>query len=410
MLVFLDIVALGIVGFVIGYLLMLSLLSLFAKRLREFPVEHHRRIAVVVPAHNEERVIGKTLRSLYAVEYPSDRYEVFVVADNCSDGTSRLAREHGANVLHRSITSSRGKGYALGWCFEKLLNYDSAFEAFVVIDADSEVTPNILQVMNYYLERGSHVVQVSDIVAPHRGSWNSEMIRLGFTLYNVVRPLGRKIIGCSAGLRGNGMCFTSRVLRDVPWRAYSLTEDLEYGLMVLFNGYKVTFAPEAAVIAAMPEHASMSESQRARWETGRYPVIKAYGWKLLRASLTKKSFVLFDAWVDLITPPLVNVMCALAFMILVHLAALLFAIDSAEGLLVLWGLLFLGGILHVLVGLVSVNADTMLFRTLFLVPLYALWKVWLYVKILINGNSRQWIRTARVQFEQRPKHDSVEYR
>src|SRR5699024_3443486 len=138
--------------------------------------------------------------------------------------------------------------------------------------------------------------------------WTSEIIRTGFTLYNYVRPLARRGLGFSAGLRGNGMCFSVKVLKEVPWNAYSLTEDLEYGIKLMLNNIDVVFAPEAIGFSIVPEKANNAESQRERWEIGRFPVLRKYAGTLLQAAYRKRSVKTFDMLVDLVTPPLVNMM------------------------------------------------------------------------------------------------------
>ena len=74
-----------------------------------------RRFAILVPAHDEQAVIGRTLASLAALDYPHDRADVWVVADNCTDATAAVAQTHGALVLERRDPARAGKGHALAW-------------------------------------------------------------------------------------------------------------------------------------------------------------------------------------------------------------------------------------------------------------------------------------------------------
>src|SRR5262249_5144144 len=113
--------------------------------------DHCERFVVVIPAHDEEMVIGATLSHLFRQEYPADRYAVVVVADNCTDRTAEIARAAGATVLERTNTELRGKGYALDWAFDRLMKEDAgtAHEAaaFVIVDADTAVDPAFLRTM-----------------------------------------------------------------------------------------------------------------------------------------------------------------------------------------------------------------------------------------------------------------------
>jgi cellulose synthase/poly-beta-1,6-N-acetylglucosamine synthase-like glycosyltransferase len=395
MLVALQILLLATVGFFVVYLFMLSVLASFARRSGNATTTRQRRFAAVIPAHNEELTIAPTIQSLLQVDYPREYFDVVVIADNCSDGTAEVSRDSGAVVLERQNKELRGKGYALRWCFDKLLSQQGRYDAFVVVDADSVASANFLTVMNYHLEQGARVIQASDLVKPQPGAWSSEMTRLGFTLYNYVRPLGRRVIGCSAGLRGNGMCFAADVLSAHPWQAYSRAEDLEFGLHLLLQGIPVSFAPEASVLATMPQNPQLAESQRARWEGGRFPVIRRYTLPLLRNALVRGSFRSLDAFIDLVTPPLITLMGMVVGILLVTVSLSIIGATSALIFVYLWLGVFLLGFLHMFIGLYAAHADALLYKALFHLPRYTMWKAALLLKLVREDQTKEWIRTTR---------------
>jgi len=396
-----DLIEIGLLsvpGFFLLYLAVLSVLALAArpkKRSGVSPARNGRLFAILVPAHNEEQSIGKTLKSLFSVDYPGSMFDVIVIADNCTDKTSEIARESGAKVFERKDPISRGKGFALRWGFDRLVSGKPAYDAIVVVDADSIVSNNFLSVMHEYLERGARVIQSSDMVEPRPGSWSSEVTRLGFTLHNYSRPLGRRLLNCSAGLFGNGMCFTTEILRAYPWNAYSLNEDLEYGLMLVLRGITVRFAPEACVFAAMPADASNSESQRARWERGRYPIIRKYAGRLLKTAVKKISWKAFDAYVELVIPPFVNLMVVATALAGLNFCLGLLGVEAASKFALAWLALPLLGLVHVTAGLRAARADGLLYRALYYVPRYAAWKFKFYRKLYRGLPTKEWIRTAR---------------
>lgn len=398
MLTVLQIVLLSITGFLVSYLAFLSLIACRERIKTCLKTKTMHRFAVVVPAYNEEESIASTIRSLSAVDYDPSRYEIIVIADNCTDRTAEIAGREGATVMVRNNPVKRGKGYALRWCFNRLLagNDRYKFDAAVVVDADTVVSGNMLRVMNKYMERGAKVVQGYLSVDSRPDAWTSEIIRIGFTLYNYVRPLARRGLGFSAGLRGNGMCFSMRVLEEIPWNAYSLTEDLEYGIKLLLNEVNVVFAPEAIGFSIVPEKANNAESQRERWEIGRFPVLKKYAGPLLKAAVRRRSLKTFDTLIDLVTPPLVNMMVLVIFM--AGLSFLLWITGIQQTLLytLLW-LIILGlGVFHALMGLYAANVGWPVYRSLFHVPRYALWKVYVYAKVLlVKGRATSWVRTSR---------------
>jgi cellulose synthase/poly-beta-1,6-N-acetylglucosamine synthase-like glycosyltransferase len=221
------------------------------------------------------------------------------------------------------------------------------------------------------------------------------VIRFGFTLYNFVRPMGRKPLGFSAGIRGNGMCFSRSLLEEYPWNSYSLNEDLEYGLRLLANGITVRFAPEAIVHALMPTTTKNAESQRSRWERGRLPVIRTFTPKLLFAGIRHLSLPPFDGLIELLTPPFVNLFGGLLLMTVLHAALILSGFAEIARLTGLWALLVLSAVLHVLIGLAAARADRGLYKAIFYIPRYALWKILLYMKLSRQRRSDEWVRTTR---------------
>ena len=376
------------------YQFLLGLLALNAKMITSFKTEKSRKFAIVVPAHNEEKIITKTIYSLSGLIYPKKSYEVFVIADNCTDNTAKVASSLGVNVLERTNPDKTGKGYALRWAFDQILAKEDAFDSIIVVDADSLISGNYLEVMNYYLEQGSRVIQSSDLVLPEPGNWSVEATRIGFLLYNYVKPLGRKVLKFNMGLRGNGMCFSADVLREVPWKAWSLIEDVEYGLILLLNGVKIEFAPEATVLAQMPVEAKNAESQRSRWEIGRFEIVKTYSTKFLTNSFKKRSASYFDVFLDLITPPFVNIM--LITTAILSLTILLWFLNVLPALhILLWGLLLLIGVAYFFVGLYVSGADKNLYKSLMGIPYYIFWKMKLYLNVFKKGKTKEWVRTER---------------
>lgn len=383
-----------LISVLLGYQLLLGLLALSAHLHTSFETTKNRKFAIIVPAHDEAKIIAKTIYSLSALIYPKQLYDVFIVADNCTDETATLAQNLGVNVLERTHKTKKGKGYALRWAFDQILESEEAYDALIVIDADSLVSGNYLEVMNYYLEQGSRVIQSGDLVLPEPGNWSVEATQIGFLLYNYVKPLGRKVLNFNMGLRGNGMCFSTDVLRTIPWKAWSLTEDVEYGLTLILNGFNIDFAPEATVHAQMPVEADNAESQRSRWEIGRFQIIKAYTAKFLIQSIKKRSLAYFDVFLDLITPPFVNLM----FMVSAG-GALVFGL-WLFGLLpllhiLLWGLLLGIGIAYIFIGLYVSGAKKELYQALFRIPFYLFWKLKVYFKVYKKGIDKEWVKTKR---------------
>lgn len=420
MLSFLYMLFTGVLGVLVAgsvaYLLLLLAAALLALReRRSVKADLHPtagdelrplRTVVVIPAHNEEWVLGATLDSLNDQDYPRDRYQVVVVADNCSDGTVAVAATYGARVLERQDVSRRGKGYALEWAFARLLAEPESADAFVIIDADTWVAPDFLTCMTAQLAakqdaRGCCALQGRYGVLNGKEGWRAALMAAAFDLHNHVKPLGWDRLGLTVGLKGNGMAFTRAVLERAPWQGHSITEDIDYGLDLLYHhGIRVRYVPHAEVRAQMPVTAAQGASQRERWERGRYRLLRQRVWPLAQAALIRRDLRLADSACALIVPPLAELagmLLLLAVMVVVGRIANLLPIPNVwAGALILT---ILGLCTYVTGGLLVSGAPISAFAALLWAPWYALWKFGLYTLSLLRTSSRpgaaEWVRTER---------------
>jgi glycosyltransferase involved in cell wall biosynthesis len=218
------------------YLLGLTLLSAELPLLP--PSKRKLRFDVIVPAHNEELVIAAAVASLKSIEWPQDQFRVIVVADNCTDATVEIAAAAGAHVMQRRDLENRGKGYALDFAFKASRAREWA-DAVVVVDADAQVSSNILEAFARRIERGDHAVQAHYGVSNTDASWRTRLLSIAKAAFHIVRSRGRERLRLSCGIRGNGWCVTHALLERVPYRAFSLTEDLEYGIALGMAGFRV---------------------------------------------------------------------------------------------------------------------------------------------------------------------------
>ena len=190
------------------------------------------RFRFVIPAHDEEGNIRSTIASCRSVSYDPALYRVSVIADNCSDGTARVARAAGAEVFERNDPVRRSKGHALESFFEHRPGGTDDLEAVVLIDADTVVDPGILSAFAVALAEGKDWIQCYYTVRNPDASWRTRLMTYAFSLFNGVWLLGQDRLGLGVGLKGNGMCFSTRGLARFPWKAHGLTEDLEFSWML----------------------------------------------------------------------------------------------------------------------------------------------------------------------------------
>ena len=348
------------------------------------------RFDVIVPAHNEAAMIGRSLASLRRLDWPADRFRIVVVADNCTDTTAVLARGAGARVLERNDATLRGKGYALRFAFDDSRDRRWA-DAVVVVDADAEVSPNLLEAFAARLERGADAVQAHYGVLNPAESWRTRLIAIAHGTFHTVRSRARERLRLSCGLRGNGWCVTHRVLARAPYRAFSLTEDLEYGIALGLAGHRVEYAGEAHADAEMASGEMIAQRQRQRWEYGRFDLVRAQTWPLLRAALRQRSPVCLDLALDLLVLPLSYV--ALNVAALLALAALAGLWQPSLRVWLWPGALCAAALcVHVLRGWQLSGRGAAGLVDLLGAPFYILWKM---LRVLRSHDRREWAPTRR---------------
>jgi cellulose synthase/poly-beta-1,6-N-acetylglucosamine synthase-like glycosyltransferase len=374
------------------YLLVATLLSAAPSR----PAKSSRslRFDVIIPAHNEASVIERTVRSTRKLDWPADRFNVLVIADNCTDTTAGLARAAGALVLERFNDTERGKGYALAFAFAESRRRAFA-DAVVVIDADAEVSPNLLESFASRIEGGAQAIQAHYGVLNPWTSWRTRLITIAKASFHIVRSRARERLGLSCGIRGNGWCLTHRLLTQVPYRAFSLTEDLEYGIDLGLAGFRVEYADEAHSDAEMVSGEQVARKQRQRWESGRFQLIRAKTFPLLLAAGRRRSTVCLDLALDLLVLPLSYV--ALNVGLFIVAASLAAYWDRS---LQYWAWLSAGCavslVLYVLRGwqLSGIGAQGLL--DLARAPGFLFWKLLLLARRRKTGeNTGEWVRTDR---------------
>lgn len=371
------------------YLLLLAVLA----RRTAAPVSSAftRRFDIVVPAHDEESEIAQTVGSLLAVEYPRDKFRVLVVADNCSDRTAEVAAAAGAQVLVRRDAERRGKGHALAFAFQRCLA-DGFSDAIVVVDADTLVSKNLLSAFDARFARGASALQADYGVRNPGSSWRTRLMTIALAAFHGVRSVARERLGVSCGLRGNGMAFSKALLQTHPPGAFSIVEDLEYGIQLGYAGVRVEYVHDAHVFGYMAVSENASRAQRRRWERGRQALVREHVPALLAQALRRRDGTLLDLALDLMVPPLGQLLVLTVVGLTLSLLATFFL-----GVLVapwLWAAALLGIVVHVLTGWAHSGVGLIGLRDLLWAPAYIVWKMTL--RFSDKGKRpEEWVRTTR---------------
>jgi len=264
-----------------------------------------KKFAVIVAAHNEHAVIGQLVDNLQELNYPKDLYDIYVIADNCTDRTAHIARMAGAIVCERTDDTQKSKGYALEWMFQKLFDMEKTgkvYDAVAIFDADNLVHPQFLMEMNNRLLKGDRIIQgFLDAKNPY-DTWVSGTFAIAFWFIDHVSHLAKTNIGLSAVLGGTGMCITIDVLKKYGWRATCLTEDMEFTMKSLAEGIKTTWAHDAIVYDEKPLTFKQSWIQRKRWAQGQFDVAHRFIPKMLVEGWRRKDIRIWDGCIYLLQP------------------------------------------------------------------------------------------------------------
>ena len=254
------------------------------------------RYAVLISARNEQNVIGHLLDSINAQDYPKNLVTVFVVADNCTDDTARVAREHGAVVYERFNHVKVGKGYALNELLGHIeRDYGRVFDAFMVFDADNLLEPNYITEMNRTFSDGYEIITSYRNSKNYADNWVSSGYALWFLREAAFLNHSRHLLKTSCAVSGTGFLFSRRILEQRGgWNFYLLTEDIEFTIANVIAGERIGYCKDAVFYDEQPTTFRQSCRQRMRWARGYMQVFGAYGLKLLAGIPKRNGFACFD--------------------------------------------------------------------------------------------------------------------
>lgn len=283
------------------YMLGTAFLSFLPRKEEKFWTPKHR-FAILIAAHNEEQVIGDLVENLTMLDYPAELYDIYVVADNCTDTTAKIAEEHGAIVYKRENLVERGKGFAVEWMLNNLFKLNTHYNAVVFFDADNLVHPNFLMEMNNRIEKGEEVIQGFIDAKNPNDTWISGTFAIAFWLVNNFWHLSKYKLGLSAVLGGTGMCISFETLKKFGWGATSLVEDMEFTMKVLAEGTKTSWNQDAIVYDEKPLTFWQSWKQRKRWAQGHFDVAHRYIPKLFVQGIKLRKAYVLDGIIHLLQP------------------------------------------------------------------------------------------------------------
>ena len=309
---------------------------------------HH--YAVFISARNESHVKAELLDSLQKQNYPHDLLDVFVLADNCTDNTAEISRQHGAYVYERFDQKQVGKGYALDYLYHHVIkdHGHQAYEGFFVFDADNIVDPEFVRSMNDTFDTGKY-----EAVTCYRNSknfatnWLSAAYSIWFLREARFVNYPRMLLGTSCMISGTGFLVSSKLMEENHgWPYHLLTEDIQFSVNCAISGHMIGYCDQAVVYDEQPTTFMQSYKQRLRWSKGFYQIDSRYIFPLMKGMTQKnRAMSCYDVLMTVAPAMLltlaaigINVWALLAATSMPHYIRVLFQQEASEYLL--WSAIF----------------------------------------------------------------------
>jgi len=317
---------------------------------KKYPeTDKFHKFGIIVSARNEERVIGKLVESLKKQDYPEELITVFVIADNCTDNTAKVAREAGAVVYERFDDKNIGKGHALSW-FHKILfseyvneNGDSLFDAFMIFDADNLVSKNYVREMNKVFSAGYQVCRGYFNTKNMNDNWLSASYGIHFLRSNMQLHRSRNWLGISTTINGPGYYFASNLIKD-GWPTSTITEDIDLSLTFVKKGIRIAFCEDAVFYDEQPTKVKQALRQRLRWAKGYLQNFKKHFLGLVKGTYNpKKAGVMnclscYDMSMQVMPRGLINYILKYVYRFVIILGVVIGFVDNTIlALLISWG-------------------------------------------------------------------------
>ncbi len=348
------------------------------------------RTAILVPAHNESVNLLPTIECLKSQLGPRDR--LLVIADNCDDDTAELARSAGAEVIERHDAQLRGKGYALAFGVDHL-RADPP-DVVLVVDADCLVSEGAVTCIAQHCRASAKPVQMLNLMsAPSGAGLKLRVLEFAMVMKNLVRPLGSFRLGKACHLMGTGMALPWSLMSTAKLATGHITEDMKLGIDLAVAGHAPQFLPQVRVSSSFPVDTGVAKVQKSRWEHGHLATLTEELPGLAAKAIRSCSPALIVLTMDLLIPPTALYFLVLAVTVVGSLAAA--AVWPVWRMAAqLSGVSALCFILAIALAWQGFGRHLLSARELMSTPLYALWKMPVYLAYFLKKRSG-WVRTKR---------------
>lgn len=236
-------------------------------------------VTLMVPAHNEGKVITQTVEALLALDYPHDRYEIIVINDNSSDNSGELLAKLQAKHQERhlivintdNVIGGKGKSNALNIGFQQ-----SRGEFIAIYDADNTPEKTALR---YLVGEITHDPTLGAVIGKFRtrnrfASLLTRFINIETLSFQWMAQAGRWKLFKLCTIPGTNFIMRREIIEAIGgWDVKAIAEDTEISFRIYMMGYRIKFQPKSVTWEQEPQTLKVWFKQRTRWAKGNIYVI-----------------------------------------------------------------------------------------------------------------------------------------
>ncbi len=411
------------IWFMIAYQLVLTIAGFFhnwnsAKERKTIDSMTHLdapRVCILIPAHNEETVIQRTLEAMVKLEYPQEKLEILVINDGSSDKTGEIVdRMSKRDSRVRCYNVPKGEG---GKGKSRALNLglkQTDAEVIAVYDADNQPLPDALRylVAELLLHPDLGAVLGNFRTINKDRTWLTRFVSIETMSFQAILQAGRWAMFKVATLPGTNFVIWKHLLDDLNgWDEDAITEDSELSIRVYMKGYKIKYIPFAVTLEQEPEIISVWAKQRTRWVRGNNYVVTKFFKEIPQF---QNKFLAFEVLYLLSLYYIFLFAIGVSDLIFILSVSHLVAIPLPGPYTTVWVLAVVLFILEIILVLSYEGMDT--FRNFLLVFLmyFTYCQFWIYVVgraiylDYIKKEKRTWAKTVRFKLEEPGKNPTAE--
>ncbi|HBH3258012.1 TPA: glycosyltransferase family 2 protein, partial [Clostridioides difficile] len=252
----------------------------FDKEIKE--IDEYPMISILVPAHNEAKVIGRTVESLLLLNYPKSKMELIVINDNSSDNSKEILENikdrynnYNFTIINTdNLTGGKGKSNALN------IGYTISKGDFIAVyDADNTPDKNALRYLVQTIVMNDELGAVIGKFRTRNKNKNllTKFINIETLSFQWMSQAGRWQLFNLCTIPGTNFILRRSIIEEIGgWDSKAIAEDTEISFRIYKLGYKIKLVPQSITWEQEPETVKVWIKQRTRWAKGNIYVLMKY--------------------------------------------------------------------------------------------------------------------------------------